>query len=71
MQFAQRTLLLAALFLASVSWFHGQSSGHWKGVIQIADRELTVDIDRVKNGLPGNPGTFTARLTFHPADVSN
>lgn len=24
MQFAQRTLLLAALFLASASWFHGR-----------------------------------------------
>src|SRR5579863_10175260 len=54
MQFAQRTLLIAALFLASASWFHGQSpadpSGHWEGVVQMPDRELTFDLDLLRNG---------------------
>jgi hypothetical protein len=71
--------LLAALFLASVSWFHGQSSGHWEEVIKIANRELTFDLDLVNNGRAGiggaagtyRPGTFSASLSFRPAEVSN
>ena len=54
MQFAQRTLLLAAVFLASASWFLAQPpadpSGHWEGAVRMPDRELTFALDLVKNG---------------------
>jgi len=62
MQFAQRTLLIAALFLASAAWFHGQSpadpSGHWDGVVQMPERELTFDLDLVKNAQGEIGGTI-------------
>jgi hypothetical protein len=62
MQFTQRTLLLAALLMASASRFHAQSpagpSGHWEGTIQMPDRELTFDLDMVNNNQGEIGGTI-------------
>lgn len=54
MQFAQRMLLLAALFPLSASWSPAQSpadpSGHREGTIQMQATERTFDLDLMKNG---------------------
>jgi hypothetical protein len=70
-------LLITAFFLASVSWFHAQSSagpsGHWEGTIRMHGRELTFDLDWVKNdqGEIGGTVPFAAFLTFRPAASAN